>query len=99
MSDAPINADQNLVDLDSEFSNSDLHTLVHWGAAYLSSDDEDATIRAASLALEFAQLAWRNARARGRKMPSWQQRLIALGLVAQCVRARKLLQGEGQVRH
>lgn len=99
MTDAPINAEAHVVDLGSEFSNDELGTLVQWGAEYLSSDDEDATIRAASLALEFAHLAWKNAKARGRKCSAWQQRLIALGLIAQCVRARKLLQGDGHVRH
>jgi hypothetical protein len=99
MSDRPLNADRLVADLANEFTNNDLDVLVGWGAAYLSSDDEDATIRAASLALEFAALAWRNARARGRKLSSWQQRLIAIGLVTRCVRARKLLDGEHQVRH
>lgn len=99
MTDAPLNADRHVVDLGAEFSGGELDTLVQWGACYLSSDDEDATIRAASLALEFAHLAWRNAKARGRKLSSWQQRLVALALVAQCVRARQVLEGAGHVRH
>lgn len=99
MTDQPINAERHAVDLDAEFSNDDLRTLVQWGASYLSSDDEDATIRAASLALEFAHLAWKNAKARGRKCSAWQQRLIALGLISQCVRARRSLTGDGQLRH
>lgn len=97
--DAPINADRLVADLNSEFTNNDLATLVSGGAAYLSSDDEDATIRAASLALEFAHLAWKNAKAQGRKCSAWQQRLIAIGLVMKCVRARELLAGPGQLRH
>ncbi len=100
MSDAPLNADRHLVDLGAEFPPAELDTLVAWGASYLSSSDEDACVRAASLALEFAHLAWQNARARGRKLSSWQQRLIALALVASCVRARKLLEEDGTyVRH
>ena len=92
-------ADSHIVDLADEFSGGELNTLVEWGASYLASDNEDVTIRAASLALEFALLAYRNARSQGRKLHHWQQRLIALALVAQCVRARKLLTGDDQVRH
>jgi hypothetical protein len=100
MSDAPSNADRHIVDLGAEFPRAELDTLVAWGASFLSSSDEDACVRSASLALEFAHLAWRNARARGRKLSSWQQRLIALALVASCVRARKMIEeGDNHVRH
>ena len=99
MTNAPTNSDSFTVDLGAEFPSDELDNSVSWGASFLASDDEDASVRAASLALEFAHLAWKNARARGRKLSSWQQRLIAIGLVTQCVRARKLLQGDGHVRH
>jgi hypothetical protein len=51
--------------------------LLEWGSRYLSSDDEDQQIRAAHLALEFRDVVFRNARARGMRVTFWQSRLAA----------------------
>jgi hypothetical protein len=74
--------------------------LIAWGAEYLSSTNEDASVRAASLALEFRDLAFRTARQRGQKMTFWQSKLIAIGLLTACIRFKAENHGSaGHVRH
>ena len=74
--------------------------LIRWGASYLASNDENVQIRAASLALEFRDMIFRDNRSRGQRPSFWQCRLAALALVTACIRARAEQMGEGNAtRH
>jgi hypothetical protein len=100
MSESGDDASFHVVDLSAvEPDAARRRNLIAWGAEYLSSTDEDSSIRAASLALEFRDYAFRAARQRGQKMTFWQSKLVAIGLLTACIRFKAEAQGSGHVRH
>jgi hypothetical protein len=93
-------ADAHVVDISATFTDAvERDALISWGAAFLRDTDEDRAIRSASLALEFRDLAFRAAKARGARMNFWQARLTALAMVTACVRFKQATETPTDVRH
>jgi hypothetical protein len=94
--------DSHVIDLAETFpAQGERYHLIQWGASFLSCNDEDAVVRAGSLALEYFELVRRQNKRLYRRVSTWQARLVALALLtAACrARARQMIESDGHVKH
>jgi hypothetical protein len=94
-------ATAHIVDLAETFrAQNERDHLIAWGASFLSGNDEDAVVRAGSLAIEYLEHVRRRNKRSHRRLTVWQARLVALALLtAACrERARQLLEGANRDR-